>query len=88
MHAGRRFSGRCNHITGQVANNSFGTSSGGLCFLATLPGPIEESALAVTQICLTPLACLHEEEHHLARDVTADAVHIHVALAGHPASWR
>ena len=86
MHAGKHFSGQCSHIAGRVAGDSFGASSGQLCFLATLVGPIKGSTLAVRQACSQPLACLHEEEHHLARDVAADAVHVHVALASHPAS--
>jgi len=41
-------------------------------------------------VCLYHAMCfikadLHEEEHDLARDVAADAVHVHVALAGDPA---
>lgn len=88
MQAGRHLSGQCSYITGRVASNSFGISSGQLCFLATLPGPLERSALAIRQTCSTRLACLHEEEHHFARDVAADAVHVHVALASHPALRR
>ena len=88
MPAGRFFSGQCSHIKARVCKQQLWRFKRAAVLPDCLARSHQGGTLAVRQTYANASACLHEEEHHLARDVAADAVHIHVALASHPASCR